>query len=167
MKARLPDFCFNFTLHPSSLLFRLPLSGEHRVGDEVFEVVVHPLGLSVRALLGEAEAFGDAAAAEVFDGAVNLDAVQAQTPEGVADEHAARLRHDAAALQVGREPVADVGLAVRPVNVVVADAAGDAPAEEDERGEALVFGVLPDVAAYELARVLDRVALRRPGHPLA
>src|SRR5206468_7362407 len=80
--------------------------------------------------------------------------------------HAARLRHDAAALQVGREPVADVGLAVRPVNVVVADAARDAPAEEDERGEALVFGVLPDVAAYELARVLDRVALRRPGHPL-
>src|ERR1051325_4728818 len=53
----------------------LPFPREHRVGDEVFEVVVHPLGLAVRALLREAEALGDAAAADVLDGAVDFDAV--------------------------------------------------------------------------------------------
>src|SRR5205085_3212818 len=108
-----------------------PLGGEHRVRNQVFEVVVNPLGLSVRALLCEAEAFGYATAARVFDSAENLDAVELQTTEGVVNEHAARLRHDAAPLQVCGEPVADVCLAVRPVNVVVADASGDAFAEED------------------------------------
>src|ERR1041385_409070 len=158
---------FYFCLLPSSWSGLLPpLAREHRVRNQVFEVVVHPLGLSVPALLCKAEAFGDASAAQVLDGAVNLDAVQAQLREGVSDKHAASLRHDAAPLQVCGEPVADVGLAIRPVKVVVADAARDAFAEEDERGEALVFGGLAEVAADELARILDRVTLGRPGHPL-
>src|ERR1043165_6089700 len=128
-------------------IFRLPLAREHRVGDEVFEVVVHPLGLAVRALLREAEALGDAAAADVLDRAVDFDAVEAQLSEGVLDERAARARHQAAPLKVRAEPVADVGLAVRPVDVVVADAPRDAAAEEDERGEAHVFGVLAHLPA--------------------
>src|SRR5205085_9048982 len=55
-----------------------PLAREHRVGDEVFEVIVYPLGLPVRALFDEAEPLGDAAASAVLDRAVNLHAVQAQ-----------------------------------------------------------------------------------------
>src|SRR5687768_8457792 len=158
VKVRLPSTVYR-------LLLLVPLGGEQRVGDEVFEVVVNPLGLPVRALLREAEALGDAAAADVGDRAVDLDAVEAQLPEGVRDERAARARHQAAPLILGPEPVADVGLAVRPVDVVVADAPGDAAAVEDERGEAEVFGVLADVAPDELARVLDRVAVGRPRHP--
>src|SRR5215213_341033 len=150
---------------PSRTGSRLPLGGERRVGDEVFEVVVHPLGLPVRALDAEAEALGDAAAAVVVHRAEDFDAVQAQLAEGVLDQRAARARHDAASLVVGAEPVAYVGLAVRPVDVVVADAARDAPRVEDERGEALVFRVLPYLSAYELARVLYRVALAGPRHP--
>src|SRR5687767_3125823 len=140
---------------------------ERRVGDEVFEVVVHPFGLPVRALYPEAEALGDAAAAVVVDRAEDFDAVQAQLAEGVLDQRAARACHDAVPLVVRAEPVADVGLAVRPVDVVVANAARDAPHVEDECGEALVVCVLPYLAAYELARILDRVALAGPRHPRA
>src|ERR1700759_1876168 len=143
-----------------------PLVREHRVGYEVFVMVVNPFGLTVRALFGETEAFGYAAAARVLDGAENFDAVQTQLPEGVIDEHADRLRHYPATLQVCGEPVADVGLSIRPVDVVVADAARKAFAKEDERGEALILCVLSKVAAYELARVFDRVTVGRPRHPL-
>ena len=112
-------------------------------------------------------AFGDGAASPVADGAFDLDAVELQLAEGVVDEGAAGARHDAAALERGAEPVADLGLAVGPVEAVEADLAGDAVAVDDLGRVALVVRELAAGAGHELFGVFEREVFGHPRQPLA
>ena len=81
---------------------------------------------------------------------------------GVGDELPARRRHEAAALEVGPEPVTQRDTPVGPVDPVMSDGSGVAGAGPDAGVEAMAVRELVEGSADEGAAVLDRL---RPIHP--
>jgi hypothetical protein len=117
--------------------------------------------------VGKAEALGDGAAAVVAGGAVDDRAVQLPAGEDVVEQGPAAAGHDALALRRLGEPVAELRLAVDPVDVVEADAADDRSPEPDAGAEAVVARRLLEAAADEGALVVGAVHAVEPREPAA
>lgn len=119
--------------------FGCAVGTEEAVDGVVGVVVVQPFDAAGDAFEFEAEAFGDGAAAEVFGGAFDGDAVEFPFFEGVRDEEAAAVGHDALSLMGFIEPIGEDEGAVGPVNVEVADHAAkfflEPDAGEDAAGD--------------------------------
>src|SRR5579883_376693 len=99
----------------------IPFAREHAVDHMVDEAVAQPDIVAQDAFLGEAEAFGDGATAQVVGGYLYLNAVQPQFSEGVIYHRAAGSGHQAFALHRSGQPVANFCLTILMVNKVKAD----------------------------------------------
>jgi hypothetical protein len=94
-------------------------------------MVVEPFGVARNAFKGESQAFGDGAAAAVFNGATNGQAVEIDGSESMLNDRTATGGHDAFALVMSRQPILQIGGLVGPIY----GRAIDHPAQ---------FGLLPD-----------------------
>ena len=71
-------------------------------------MVVEPFGFAENPFLYKAEAFGDGAAFDVADGAVQNDAITVLFGEGVVRKESGGAGYDSAALVCGIEPVSQL-----------------------------------------------------------
>src|SRR3982751_4483747 len=72
----------------------------------------------------ESEAFGDLSAFPVLTAAADLDAIDLEIVKSITDQGGTRFRDKPFALKVGAEPIADLGLSVPAVEIVVTDLSG-------------------------------------------
>src|SRR4051812_41701288 len=111
----------------------MPVRGEHAPDYKVYPAVVYPLGFAHDAFAGEAQPLRNRAASLVAGAALNGDAMQGEVIEQVIDQGRAAFRHQAAALPIRIDPIADAAMLVGPIDRMAADRTGD-PAIDNDRG---------------------------------
>src|ERR1035441_8527771 len=119
------------TLFPYTTLFRsvssaagAPVVIEHSPAHQVEPAIVDPLAVACDAFAGEPQALGNGATARVQGAALDGHPVQAQIVEQVVQQALAATRDDALTPVALLDPVADVAIAVGPVDWVAAAGAG-------------------------------------------
>jgi rhomboid family GlyGly-CTERM serine protease len=130
-------------------------------------VIVEPFGVAGDALEMKAAAFGHGRAGTVAFRAGDDLAVQIAFGEAVGGERSHAAAHDAPALRVGRQPVADVGAAIGGVDAVVAAHADDDGLLENSAVQA---GAGSGVRTREVDETSGRgghARLVEPGQPAA
>src|SRR5579885_3424299 len=124
-----------------------PFTCQHGIDHQIGKVVMEPFSLAHDAFLGKPQALRNSTASRVALGAENLHAVQMQFLKRMVGQRAASQRHQAASLERLAQPVAKLGLAIEPVNIVIADHPGQRAAIPDACRKPAIIGKLLERAA--------------------
>lgn len=146
---------------------RFPLRLQLHVDFMVDEMIVEPFGIALAAFVDETEPWWNGAAARIARGAGDDEAVEIERGEGVIDERLATRGDEALALLRRGDPISESGIAVLPVDAVIARYTDDAAIEKNG-GVNVVIGLrLLHDFGEKLAGVRDRSRAVKPGQPVA
>ena len=129
-------------------------------------MVVQPFGLAQNAFLYEPEAVGDGATFHIAHGAMEDDAVTILFPEGIVRNLGNCSCYDTLALVTRIDPVSELGPPVQPIDVVLADDAGERAVGHDSEGQAVVIVGLFQGSSDESGGIMNVRAVVEPGEPL-
>ena len=144
----------------------VPIRPEHRVNNEIDIVVVQPFGLAQNAFLHKSEAFGDGTAFHIAHGAMKDHAVTILFPEGIVRNPRDCSCYDTLTLVAGIDPVSEFGSPVHPIDVVLADHAGEGASGHNSEGQAVVVACLFQGSSDESGGIVNACAAVEPRKPL-
>jgi hypothetical protein len=98
---------------------------------------------------------------------MNFDAIEIPCPKQVIDYGQAGGGNQAAALEVGSDPVTDLDLSVRPINLARAHGSGELVLVPNPGCKAFLSGELLHRGPDKIARILDFGRGIHPGEPFA
>src|SRR5262249_3871046 len=124
------------------------------------------VGLAQNAFLHKSEAVGDSAAFHIARGAMKDDAVTILFPEGVVRNLRDCSCYDTMTLVAGIDPVSEFGPPVHPVDVVLADDAGEGAAGHNSEGQAVVVARLFQGSSDKSGGILNACGVVEPREPL-
>ena len=142
---------------------RDPDAFQHRVHDEIDVVVVKPFGFSQDPFRRKSQPLGDGAAFQVTGRALQDDAIAVLFAKRVVREARCRSRHNASALMLEIDPVADFRSAVERVDVMLSNDAGKPAIAHDDQSEPIIVFGLFNRAADKPCGIYDAGAVVQPG----
>src|SRR5580698_4613920 len=139
-----------FRLYNRNIICRAPpvnvLGTQQAVDRVVRKMVMEPFDIADDSLQLESQVFRNFAAARIFRGAFDGEAIEFPGVEAMRDEGPAARRHDALSLVPRIKPIAQDRAAVQPVDAEVADHSAEPAVEPDAGVNRAVDGglLLPD-----------------------